>query len=142
MNLKNRIWFALNGAAKSASTLELIGCDLDFLQIHLEHQFTPGMTWANHNYEGWHIDHIRPCASFDLTDPEQQKQCFNYTNLQPMWGTENMSKSAKYKPEETDGRNQMAKVQDVGVPSLRTPPGQHLAIQRPQRDVLEVSHDL
>ena len=101
MNLKNRIWFALHGvAAKSACTLELVGCTLDELKTHLERQFKPGMSWANHSYRGWHIDHIRPCASFDLTDQEQQKQCFNYTNLQPMWAKENQSKGDKYEPKE------------------------------------------
>lgn len=103
MNLKNRIWFALNGVAKSAHTLELIGCTIEELKVHLEKQFTQGMTWDNHSYEGWHIDHIRPCASFDLTDPEQQKQCFNYTNLQPMWAKENMSKGDKYEQKEQHG---------------------------------------
>lgn len=51
------------------------------------------MTWEN--YGEWHIDHIKPCASFDLNDPEQQKLCFHYTNLQPMWAKENQKKADK-----------------------------------------------
>jgi hypothetical protein len=51
------------------------------------------MTWENHGKFGWHIDHIIPCASFDLTDLEQQKKCFHYTNFQPLWWRENILKS-------------------------------------------------
>ena len=70
-----------------------MGCTTDELVAHLEKQFTPGMTWDNWAYRGWHIDHIRPCASFDLADPEQQRECFHYTNLQPLWAVDNMRKS-------------------------------------------------
>lgn len=45
------------------------------------------MTWENHKHCGWHLDHIIPCSSFDLSDPEQQNKCFHYTNLQPLWAT-------------------------------------------------------
>ncbi len=62
---------------------------------HLEKQFKEGMTWENHGLYGWHIDHIIPCASFDLTDLEQQKKCFHYTNLQPLWAKENLIKGVK-----------------------------------------------
>lgn len=74
-------------------SLELIGCTRPELVAHLENQFKPGMSWANRNL--WHIDHIRPCASFDLTDPIQIKQCFHYTNLQPLWALENIIKGKK-----------------------------------------------
>lgn len=83
-------------AYKSNKTFELIGATSDFVREHLESQFKPGMTWDNYGLHGWHIDHIRPCASFDLTDPEQQKQCFHYTNLQPLWAEENLRKGDKY----------------------------------------------
>jgi HNH endonuclease. len=56
------------------------------------------MSWDNYGRDGWHIDHIRPCASFDLTDPEQQRQCFHYTNLQPLWAADNIRKGAKWQP--------------------------------------------
>ena len=55
------------------------------------------MTKYNHGL--WHVDHIRPCASFDLSKPKQQKICFHYTNLQPLWAHENSSKGAKYEME-------------------------------------------
>ena len=78
---------------KNNSTLNLLGISLDGLKLHLESLFLPGMGW--HNRSEWHIDHKRPCASFDLTDSEQQKQCFHYTNLQPLWWRDNLSKAAK-----------------------------------------------
>ena len=51
------------------------------------------MTWQNYG-DGWHIDHIHPCAAFDLTDPEQQKACFHWSNLQPLWAIDNFRKSS------------------------------------------------
>jgi hypothetical protein len=93
--LRNRIRTALNGNGKSASTEDLIGCSFDQLRDHLEKQFLPGMTWSNNTTNGWHVDHVRPCASFDLTDPVQQRQCFHYSNLRPMWAAENRSKGKK-----------------------------------------------
>lgn len=63
---------------------------------HCKTETKEAMTRENYGYYGWHIDHIKPCAAFDLNDPEQQKICFNYKNLQPMWRKENMRKSAYY----------------------------------------------
>lgn len=83
------------GSKKFYKTSRLLGCTSLEAKEHLEKQFKDGMTWENHGNNGWHIDHIIPCASFDLTDPEQQKKCFHYTNLQPLWASENMSKGAK-----------------------------------------------
>ena len=94
-SLRTRVSSALRGARKAAGTSQLIGCSLEDLREHLESQFKPGMSWENHNYRGWHVDHVRPLASFDLTDPEQQRQAFRYSNLQPLWMRENLSKGAK-----------------------------------------------
>ena len=93
--LRSRLRDALGGKQKAASTRELVGIDWAGLVAHLEAQFLLGMSWDNYGYETWHVDHIRPCASFDLTDPEQQRQCFHYTNLQPLWAKDNLSKSAR-----------------------------------------------
>jgi hypothetical protein len=73
--------------------MKLIDCTIEELWTHLKRKFTEGMT--KENYGKWHIDHIIPCASFDLTDPEQQEKCFHYTNLRPLWAFDNMSKGAK-----------------------------------------------
>jgi hypothetical protein len=75
---------------KSESTQILVGCTIEELWIHLEKQFKPGMTKENHGK--WHVDHIKPCSSFDLTKASEQRECFHYTNLQPLWASENLSK--------------------------------------------------
>lgn len=102
-NLRCRVLSALKGNSKSASTMELIGCSIKFARDYLESKFTERMTWDNHGtgYHGkgmkeWHIDHIKPCASFDLSKPEEQRKCFHYTNLQPLWATHNLIKSDNY----------------------------------------------
>lgn len=91
-NLRSRLWHALKGNSKSASTLNLLGCSVEFLKNHLEAQFAPGMTWDNHDKDGWEIDHIKPCAKFDLTKESEQRKCFNYKNLQPLWAKDNLRK--------------------------------------------------
>jgi hypothetical protein len=96
INLSGRINKAVKNGSKSQKTLDLLGCTLEFFKQYLESKFLPGMTWENYNLYGWHIDHIKPCSLFDLTDPEQQKLCFHYTNLQPLWAKDNLSKNNKY----------------------------------------------
>lgn len=101
MSLRRRMLFVLAGARKAEKSMELIGCTCEQLKAHLESLFTRGMTWENygmHRLNGdpkWNIDHIRPCSSFDLSDPEQQRRCFHYTNLQPLWAIDNSRKGAK-----------------------------------------------
>jgi hypothetical protein len=90
-NLRPRIRLALKGICKSKTTLELLGCSIEFLKQHLEKQFTKGMNWTN--YGKWHIDHIKPCASFNLSKVSEQKKCFNWKNLQPLWAEDNLRKS-------------------------------------------------
>jgi hypothetical protein len=73
----------------------LLGCTVEELKTHIENQFEDGMTWENWAHDGWHLDHIIPCSSFDLTKKKEQKKCFHYTNLQPLWAEDNLSKSSK-----------------------------------------------
>ena len=101
--LRSRLCSALKGKTKSKSTLKLLGFTILKLKQHLENQFKKGMNWSNYGngwygmgMEEWHIDHIRPCASFDLSKPEEQHKCFNYTNLQPLWAKENLEKHIKW----------------------------------------------
>jgi len=91
-NLRKRLWDAIKGNNKSASTIKLLGCAVEYLKNHLESQFTEGMNWDN--YGKWHIDHIIPCASFDFTDPFQQRECFHFSNLQPLWAEDNLKKGS------------------------------------------------
>ena len=79
---------------KCAPTSTLTGCSWHMLRDWLESKFKRGMTWDNYG-KVWHIDHIMPCASFDLTKPDQQRACFHYSNLQPMFAVENIKKSDK-----------------------------------------------
>jgi len=93
-NLRTRLWQLLKEKNKCASTMELIDCTVEFLKQYLEKFFYDGMSWKNYG-KYWHVDHIIPCISFDLTDPEQQKKCFHWTNLQPLTVKHNMEKGSK-----------------------------------------------
>lgn len=94
-NLRSRVGSALkwSGIKKSKRTMELIGCSVEFLKKHLEDQFKPNMSWDNRS--SFHIDHIKPCSSFNLLDEEEQKKCFHYSNLQPLTPEENLKKYNK-----------------------------------------------
>lgn len=94
MLLRSRINQAIRGYRKSKSTTQLLGCSINQLKEHLEKQFKSGMSWDN--YGTWHIDHIKPRCSFDLSKPKEQKKCFHYSNLQPLWAEENFKKNRGY----------------------------------------------
>lgn len=97
--LRTRMRKALfaQGAIRSAAAKVLIGCAPEEFRDRIESQFLPGMNWDNRS--DWHLDHKMPCASFDLTDSAQQKACFHYSNIRPIWGPDNMRKGAKILPE-------------------------------------------
>jgi len=93
--LRSRVRLALKGNPKIVTTMKLVGCSFKVLKEHLQKQFKKGMSWKNYGRYGWHIDHIKPCCKFDLNKPSEQKKCFNYKNLQPLWARENLSKGGK-----------------------------------------------
>jgi len=99
--LRNAIWRALTHRDsgrdwRSDSRLAaVIGCSKPDLLAHIEAQFLPGMSWANYGRSGWEMDHINPCATFDLTDAAQVLTCFHFSNLRPMWGTHNKRRARK-----------------------------------------------
>lgn len=94
-HIRSRTAIAIKGKAKLGKYQEYIGCSTEELKIHLEKQFKEGMTWDNWGRDGWHIDHILPVSSFDLSDKDQFYEAFHYTNLQPLWGKDNLRKGSK-----------------------------------------------
>jgi len=92
-NLRRRVHHALKGENKSDNTMKLIGCTIPEFKSYIESLFLPGMTWENYGPYSWHIDHIKPCYSFDLTIPEEQQKCFHYTNQRPLWAKDNLSRT-------------------------------------------------
>lgn len=94
-NLRRRVRTALKGNSKSAATEALLGISVDECRKYIEALFTEGMSWDSNI----HIDHIVPCASFDMTKPEQQRACFHHTNLQPLWSNDNLKKSDHLTPQ-------------------------------------------
>jgi hypothetical protein len=92
--LRTRIYQALQ-RNKSGSAIKDLGCTLSELKLYLQSKWQEGMTWENHKPDGWHVDHIIPLASFDLTNREEFLKACHYTNLQPLWWEENLSKGSK-----------------------------------------------
>jgi hypothetical protein len=90
----------IKGNRKTCRTEQYVGCTYKELLEHLESQFDEGMTWENHGRgdNKWHIDHIKAQSRFDPTDEEEKYMCWHYTNLQPMWSSENIKYSNKSKP--------------------------------------------
>lgn len=80
---------------KTGSAITDLGCSLDELRNYLESKFQKDMTWKNYGKHGWHIDHIKPLSSFDLSDRSQLAQACHYTNLQPLWAIDNLRKGTK-----------------------------------------------
>ena len=94
--IRSRLCGSIKTEAKRGSSIVALGCSVAHLKVHLERQFQPGMTWDNWSLHGWHIDHIIPLAAFDLTDKDQFLKACHYTNLRPLWATDNLAKGSKY----------------------------------------------
>lgn len=94
-NLRTRQWFALKAVKCASRNVEArLGCSVCEFKQHIEHQLKEGWTWDNWG-SVWEIDHIKPCVKFDLTDPEQEKACFHFSNQRPLALSENRSKGGK-----------------------------------------------
>lgn len=93
--LRNRmkIFFKTKNVNINKKIFEIVGCTPNELKIHIESQFKEGMCWENHKQDGWHIDHIIPLSSAE-TEEEINGLC-HFTNLQPLWSTENYKKGKK-----------------------------------------------
>jgi hypothetical protein len=94
--LRARLRCAINNNWKSGLAIKNLGCSIKELKEYLEKKFVDGMNWDNHGKIGngkvWNIDHIIPLTKFDLSDSVQISKACNYTNLQPLWADENISK--------------------------------------------------
>jgi hypothetical protein len=99
-NLRGRLYYAVKsqGIKKMDKTMNLMGCSMRELKTYIESLFPPGMNFDNYGKgdNKWSIDHIRPCSSFDLSDLEQQRACFHYSNLRPLWNRDNFRKNSLY----------------------------------------------
>lgn len=88
-NHKMRCWLGkalTREDTNKSSWIDNVGCTKDEFKAHIESQFVEGMTWDNWTVDGWHIDHIIPLAKGGTN---------HYTNLQPLWAKDNLSKSDK-----------------------------------------------
>jgi hypothetical protein len=96
-NLRSRIKMAIKRGLKHCKSEELLGAEFHIVRNHIASLFKKGMTWKNHGLGRgkWEIDHIKSCESFDLSDPVHQKECFHYSNLQPLWYEEHKRKHEK-----------------------------------------------
>lgn len=92
--LRSRLNAAIIKGSKTGSAVDDLGCTISELIHYLESLFLPDMTWDNWSRAGWHIDHIRPLSSFDLSDPTQLRSACHYTNLQPLWAIDNLRKGS------------------------------------------------
>lgn len=91
-NLRSRCYHAIKDISKLGSTIKDLGCSIPELKVYLESKFQKGMTWENWSKTGWHIDHIQPLSSFNLSDRKEFLKAVHYTNLQPLWAEENLKK--------------------------------------------------
>jgi len=89
-NLRSRLRKSIHGRPGGLSPVRHLGCSIEGLKKHLEAQFQEGMSWDN--YGEWHIDHIIPLASFNLINESDFLKACHYTNLQPLWAEDNLSK--------------------------------------------------
>lgn len=96
-NMRRRLHHVLKGNLKADKTFALIGCSAVELKSYLESLFQEGMTWDNYSTFGWHVNHIKPCHAFNLLDSGQQKECFHYSNLRPLWWRDNLTRP-RFKP--------------------------------------------
>ena len=95
--LRKRLRSAIKNGQKTGSAVQDLGCTLNEFIIHIEEQFEKEMNWNNWGNGGWHLDHIAPLASFDLTERTQFLVAAHYTNYQPLWAADNIRKGSKTK---------------------------------------------
>lgn len=80
--------------SRSSKTRRLLGCSVIKFREYIGELFKPGMNWDNHG-KIWHLDHRIPCSKFDLSNEFHQRVCFHYSNYQPLFASDNISKGNK-----------------------------------------------
>jgi hypothetical protein len=93
LNLRNRLNAAVRNGCKAGSAVRDLGCTIEEFIAYIAGLFLPGMSWEN--WGKWHLDHIKPLASFDLTDRDQFLAACHYTNMRPLWSADNLRKGAR-----------------------------------------------
>lgn len=78
---------------KTNKTKQYIGCEISFFRTWIQYQFQQNMSW--NNYGEWHLDHVKPCSSYNLNNNNDVLECFNWKNYQPLWSKDNLIKSDK-----------------------------------------------
>lgn len=95
-NFTGKLRLFVKGKCDTDYMRSMVGCSRNELIAYITSKFTNGMSWDNYGYYGWHLDHIKPYSSFDLTKEEERRECFHYTNIQPLWQKDNISKGNSY----------------------------------------------
>jgi hypothetical protein len=90
-NLRSRLYRNIQ-VNRGGSAVRDLGCSIADLRKYIEEKFQPGMAWDNWSVTGWHLDHIKPLSSFNLSDPLEASAACHYTNLQPLWAADNIRK--------------------------------------------------
>lgn len=91
-NVRRRINVAIKN--KTKHSIEYLGTDMESYKKYLEGLFQQGMSWGNYGLYGWHIDHIIPLSSGK--NIKELEKLFHYTNTQPLWAKDNLSKSNRH----------------------------------------------
>jgi hypothetical protein len=94
--IRTRLSMAVSRKQKASSSIEELGCSVEEFKKYIEAKFLPGMSWDNWSKNGWHLDHIKPLASFDLTNIKDFKLACHHTNYQPLWAVDNLRKGDRY----------------------------------------------
>lgn len=92
-NLRTRMYIAVRDDQKSGSAVKDLGCTIEEFKLHIQIQWTEDMTWDN--YGEWHLDHIKPLVSFNLSNRDEFLIAANFLNYQPLWAKDNLSKGSK-----------------------------------------------
>lgn len=94
--LRARLNVAIKDNYKNGSAVKDLGMPIILFKLYIASKWKPGMCWNNYGRTGWHLDHIKPLASFDLTNREEFLKSCHYSNYQPLWAKENLSKGCKH----------------------------------------------